>query len=64
MLHHVPKDAEWTPHYRVHEYVMALRVEAGRAPLRTVGYTYKCLTEGMLESWRKQSLKLSYIGHA
>ena len=43
---------------------MALRVEAGHAPLRTVGYAYKCLTEDMLKSWEEQSLKLSYIGHA
>jgi len=64
VLHHVPKDAEWTPHFRVHKYVMALRVEAGRAPLRTVGYAYKSLTDDMLKSWGEQSLKLSYIGHA
>ena len=64
VLHHVPKDAMWTPHYRVHEYVMVLRVEAGHAPLRTVSYAYKHLIEDMLKSWGKQSLKLSYIGHA
>ena len=63
MLHHVPKDAEWTPHFRVHKYVTALRAEAGHAPLRTVSYDYKSLTDDMLKSWREQFLKLSYIGH-
>ena len=64
VLHHVPKDTEWTPHFRVHEYDMALRIEAGHAPLQTVSYAYKSLTDDMLKSWGEQSLKLSYIGHA
>jgi len=64
VLHHVPKEARWTPHLQVHDYVTAVKVEAGGAPLRTVDYAYKSLTTDMLDSWKAQTLKLSYIGHA
>ena len=63
-LHHIPdcKDYVFEPHHAVHCLATSTKIEAGGAPLWTITFSIKQITDFIMSDWANQFQLLQYVG--
>jgi len=63
-LHHVPdcKDYVFEPHHAVHCLATSTKIEAGGAPLQTIAFSTKQITDFIMSDWANQFRLSQYVG--
>ena len=63
-LHHVPdcEDYIFEPHYTVHRLATSTKIEAGGAPVQTIAFSTKQITDSIMSNWANQFRLSQYIG--
>ena len=63
-LHYVPdcKDYAFEPHCAVHHLTTSTKIEAGRAPVWTITFSTKQITDSIMSIWANQFWLSQYVG--